>query len=238
LFKHKAVEKREGYRKGHLTAKPGTTPSEGESKTGLQTLELSQMKDCLLYVPKRYQHQHPAAVALMLHGAGGNAEHGISYIRQYADEKNIILLAPASEDYSWDIIAGNAFGADVMFIDRALTYVFTHFSIVPSAVAIGGFSDGASYALSIGLSNGNLFSHIIAFSPGFYYTYENRGKPSVYLSHGTGDDVLPIDPCSRRIVPKLKLEGLAILYEEFNGRHEIPPSISKAAVDWFVTNEQ
>lgn len=30
-----------------------------------------------------------------------------------------------------------------------------------------GFSDGASYALSLGLPNGNLFSHIVAFSPGF-----------------------------------------------------------------------
>ena len=30
-----------------------------------------------------------------------------------------------------------------------------------------GFSDGASYALSLGAANGDLFTHIAAFSPGF-----------------------------------------------------------------------
>jgi phospholipase/carboxylesterase len=34
-------------------------------------------------------------------------------------------------------------------------------------VALGGFSDGASYALSLDLTNGDLFASLIAFSPGF-----------------------------------------------------------------------
>jgi phospholipase/carboxylesterase len=172
-----------------------------------------------------------------LHGAGGNAAHGISYIQEYADANNIILLSPASHDYSWDIIASDSLGTDVIFIDRALSYVFDNFNVLSSRVAIGGFSDGASYALSIGLSNGDLFSHILAFSPGFYYTYENIGKPGVFISHGTNDPVLPIDPCSRRIVPKLRREGITVLYEEFNGRHEIPPFISKGAIDWYVVRQ-
>ncbi|MGZ4788523.1 MAG: hypothetical protein ACXVZX_08375 [Terriglobales bacterium] len=37
----------------------------------------------------------------------------------------------------------------------------------PARIAIGGFSDGASYALTIGITNGRLFTHIVAFSPGF-----------------------------------------------------------------------
>lgn len=228
------MAKRDSYKTGHLTIQPGSRKVQSETESGLQPLLLNQKKECLLYVPATYHPDTPAALALMLHGAGGNAAHGASYIKAYADAKNIILLSPASHDYSWDIIAANSFGTDVLFIDGALSYVFDQFSINPSRVAIGGFSDGASYALSIGLSNGDLFTHIIAFSPGFYYTYENRGKPSIYISHGTADDVLPIDPCSRRIIPKLKQEGLAIVYEEFNGRHEIPPSISKGAVDWFL----
>jgi predicted esterase len=228
------VEKRDVYRTGHLTARPGSKYLSTETVSGLQPVKLNQKKECLLYVPRNYGHHTPAALALMLHGAGGNAEHGLSYIQQYADAKNIILLSPASHDYSWDIIAANAFGTDAIFIDHALSFVFERFSINSSRVAIGGFSDGASYALCIGLSNGNLFTHIIAFSPGFYYAYENKGKPAVYVSHGTADDVLPIDPCSRRIIPKLKREGIAVLYEEFNGRHEIPSFISKGAVDWYV----
>ncbi len=230
----RTVEKRDSYRTGHLTARPGSKNVWDDSASGLQPLLLNQKKECLLYVPRNYNHNTPAALALMLHGAGGNAAHGMSYIQQYADAKNIILLSPASQDYSWDIIADNSFGTDVIFIDHALSYIFDRFNIDPSRIAIGGFSDGASYALCIGLSNGDLFTHIIAFSPGFYYTHENKGKPGVYISHGKSDDVLPIDPCSRRIVPKLKREGLAILYEEFNGRHEIPLPISKTAIDWFL----
>jgi predicted esterase len=169
----------------------------------------------------------------MLHGAGGNAEHGLHLLQHYADGHNIIILAPASKEYSWDIIAQNSFGPDVILLDQALDYVFNHFFIDVERIAIGGFSDGASYALSIGIGNGDLFTHIVAFSPGFYYTPVPTGKPSVFISHGTQDKVLPINPCSRRIVPELKTNGLAVTYKEFEGAHEIPPFISKSTIDWF-----
>lgn len=231
---NETVGKRDQYKVGRLSSRPSNTIQVQDAVTGRRRVELSQKKECILYVPRNYQPGIQIPFALMLHGAGGNAAHGLSYIQQYGDERNILLLAPASHDYSWDIIADNSFGIDVLFLDNALSYVFENFSVDASRLAIGGFSDGASYALSIGLSNGDLFTHIIAFSPGFSYTYENHGKPNVYLSHGVDDDILPIDPCSRRIVPKLKREGLALLYEEFNGRHEIPPAISKTAVEWFI----
>ena len=228
------VEKRELYKTGFLTAWPGSRTVAHLPVNGMQRLLLDQKRECLLYVPRDYHHDAPSAMAVMLHGAGGNAEHGMSYLYQYADEKNILLLAPSSQDYTWDIIAGNSFGTDVIFIDQALSYVFARFSINKERLAIGGFSDGASYGLSLGLSNGELFSHIIAFSPGFFYTPEARGYPGVYVSHGVNDDVLPIDPCSRRLLPQLKRRGLAIQYDEFEGRHEIPAIISKAAINWFL----
>jgi len=37
----------------------------------------------------------------------------------------------------------------------------------PARVTLGGFSDGATYALSIGLANGDLFPQVIGCSPGF-----------------------------------------------------------------------
>lgn len=226
------METRDVFRSGHITAHPGNIEIDGKIKKGLQFLSLNQRKECQLYVPRNYNIHNPAALALMLHGAGGNATHGIALLRQYADDKNIILLAPASDDYTWDIIASDSFGVDVIFINHALSYVFDHLAVDPAHIAIGGFSDGASYALCLGLGNGNLFNYIIAFSPGFYYTYENRGMPKVYISHGTDDNVLPIDYCSRRIVPKLKKLDLTVLYEEFDGHHEIPQGILKTAVDW------
>jgi phospholipase/carboxylesterase len=64
-----------------------------------------------------------------------------------------------------------------------------------------GFSDGASYALSLGLTNGDLFRHVIAFSPGFMAPAARRGEPPVFVSHITRDGVLPIGVTSHRIVP-------------------------------------
>lgn len=61
----------------------------------------------------------------------------------------------------------STFGPDVDYINKSLEYVFSRYLIDPRRLGLAGFSDGASYALSLGLPNGDLFSHIVAFSPGF-----------------------------------------------------------------------
>ena len=226
------------FKSGHLTARPKKQVETREAATGVQPLNLADTRDGYLYVPKGYNRNRPAALALMLHGSGGTAEHGLSYLRNYADDKNIVLLAPASRASSWDIIAGEYFDKDVIFIDQALVRVFKNYAIDPTHVAIGGFSDGASYALCLGLSNGDLFTHILAFSPGFQYTIERKGKPAVFVSHGVGDRVLPIGPCSRRIVPQLQQQGYQINYLEFEGSHEIPDNVVRSGVEWFSGNGQ
>lgn len=104
----------------------------------------------------------------------------------------------------------------------------------PGRIAIGGFSDGASSALSLGLANGDLFSALLAFSPGFMAPPGQVGKPRVYVSHGTGDRVLPIDRCSRRLVPVLQQAGYEVRYDEFDGPHTVPPGIARAAVRWMA----
>jgi phospholipase/carboxylesterase len=50
----------------------------------------------------------------------------------------------------------------VAVIDRCLRSVFERYAI-DAALAIGGFSNGASYAVSLGVDNGELFTHVIAF---------------------------------------------------------------------------
>jgi predicted esterase len=232
------VTARDSYNTGRLTARPKPAPASGEVTPGVQPLQLAARRDGLLYVPKNYAPSRPAALALMLHGAGGNAEHGLSLLRKYADEHNIILVAPASRLGSWDIITGRAFGKDVIFIDQALNLVFGRYAVDPARIAVGGFSDGASYALCLGLTNGDLFTHVIAFSPGFMYTDEEQGKPAVFVSHGTRDRVLPIDPCSRRLVPQLQRKGLSVNYQEFEGEHQIPDRIAAGAVAWFFGKEK
>src|SRR4051812_27856815 len=118
----------------------------------------------------------------MLHGAGGTADQVVPILQGAATQRGVIILAPDSRSRStWDVIR-DGFGPDVVFIDRALTSVFERFVIDPQRTAIGGFSDGASYALSLGLANGDLFHDILAFSPGFEAPSEPEGRPRVFIS--------------------------------------------------------
>jgi predicted esterase len=150
---------------------------------------------------------------------------------EVADRAGLVLLAPSSRAATWDAIGGS-YGSDVALIDRALEISFRSTGARPGRVAIAGFSDGASYALGLGLANGDLFSRVIAFSPGFVPSAPRVGRPAVFVSHGTGDAVLPIDRTSRRIVPALRDDGYDVTYEEFEGGHAIPGSVARAATSW------
>ena len=129
-----------------------------------------------------------------------------------------------SRGQTWDGIRGG-FGPDVEFLDRALTKVFELVMVDPARLALGGFFDGATYGLSLSLLNGDLFPKIVAFSPGFIVEGEANGRPRVFISHGTRDDILPFDRCSRVIVPGLKKRGYDVTFREFDGGHEMPPAI-------------
>jgi predicted esterase len=219
-------------REGQFLARPSKPTSEA-AKPGLHSLQIDKNHEALLYVPKVYKPENPAPFALMLHGAGGNAQHGISLLQNFADTTGIILLAPKSLNATWDVIA-DKYGIDVGFIDLALKNVFDYYAIDQTRLAVGGFSDGASYALSLGIINGELFSHVIAFSPGFIAPNGQSGKPRFYISHGIQDRVLPIERCSRRLVPQIKRAGYDVLYREFDGPHTIPPDIVHEAIRWFT----
>ncbi|GGK78463.1 alpha/beta hydrolase [Rufibacter glacialis] len=228
------IPSRNSYQTGRLTAAPHLPTLETTSKTGLHPLGLDPDKDGLLYVPLGYDPALPAALAVLYHGSGGNPEQGQWLLQQYADAANLILLAPASRKYTWDVIVSDSFGPDAWYTDQALAHVFSHYAIDPGKIAVGGFSDGASYALCMGLTNGDLFTHVIAFSPGFGFSREKTGQAAVFLSHGQQDPILPIDPCSRKVYRELKDLGLEVNYLEFEGEHEIPGPVSAAAVEWFL----
>jgi len=217
--------------KGYLRARP--SPVRQAFPKGLERLRLESTRDGLLYVPDGYRMEHPAPLALMLHGAGGNAQHGLSLLKSFADEAGMILLAPDSRRQTWDVIV-DRYGPDVAYIDRALEQTFSRYAVDRKRIAIGGFSDGASYALSLGVANGDLFTHVIAFSPGFMSPSRQQGSPRLFISHGTRDEVLPIERCSRRIVPQVKRAGYNVRYREFDGTHTIPPQIAREALDWFT----
>jgi len=214
---------------GRLTARPGTPT--GTITPGEQPLSLGGARDGLLYVPGSYVPTTPAPLVLMLHGATGSARGALRPFRELADDAGLVLLAPESRGTTWDAIRSQ-YGPDIAFIDRALGMVFGRVAIDPARLTIEGFSDGATYALGVGLTNGDLFQRVIAFSPGFVLPIDPHASPHIFISHGTRDEILPIDQCSRRIVPQLQQARYDVQYKEFDGPHAVPPEIARQAVDW------
>jgi predicted esterase len=217
-------------RAARLKARPGK-PTKA-AKVGLHDLGLEKGKDGVLSVPKGYKPEKPAPLLIMLHGALGR-DDGYDIFSQIAAESGIVVLTPDSRGRTWDLMLGG-FGPDVAFLDRALAYAFERVNVDPRRVAIAGFSDGASYALSVGLANGDLFSHVLAFSPGYMMPPSRVGKPRVFVSHGVRDEILPVASSRDRIVPQLKREGYEVKYKEFPGIHTIEPDLAREAFGWFV----
>lgn len=216
---------------GRLTARPGTPTT--TISVGEQALSLGDGRDGLLYVPTSYSASKPLPLVLMLHGATGSARGALRPFRELADDAGLVLLAPESRGTTWDAIRGD-YGPDIAFIDRALTWVFQRVAIDPARLTIEGFSDGATYAIGVGLTNGDLFQRVIAFSPGFILPIDAHARPHIFISHGTRDQILPIEQCSRRIVPQLERARYDVEYREFDGPHAVPPEIAKDAIAWMA----
>lgn len=197
-----------------------------------RTLGLDATRDAILQLPTTAS-EGPVPLLVLLHGAGGSGAGILRRLGVFADEAGIAVLAPDSRGGTWDAIRGG-FGPDVAFINRALERVFQTLAVDPERIIVGGFSDGASYAISLALQNGDLFKRVLAFSPGFYVGDSPQGKPRVFVSHGTHDGILPIDRCSRVIVPRLKKIGLDVTFLEFEGGHEMPPDVARAGMRWAI----
>ena len=208
---------------GRLTARP--RPGVKTSSTGQIMLGLNQERDAILQVPKNASGA-PLPLLVMLHGATQSADDMFWYLGSLHEETGVAILAPNSRDTTWDAIS-DSFGVDVAGLNQALERVFEKVAIDPARIAIGGFSDGASYAISLGLINGDFFNSVVAYSPGFVISGEEHGKPRIFISHGTRDRILPINRCGRRIATDLKAHGYDVTLREFDGDHEIPADVSR-----------
>lgn len=212
---------------GRMAARPRTG---AKTTARSERLGLDSDRDAILQLPPDMAAA-PLPLLVYLHGATQRGEGMLRRIGQFTDAAGVAVLAPDSRGTTWDAIRSD-FGPDVVFLNKALQRVFDSVAVDPRRIAIGGFSDGASYAISLGLINGDLFTHVVANSPGFTINGEAHGKPRLFVSHGTSDQILPIDQCSRRIVPALKRAGYDVTYQEFEGRHEIPSDIVRQSMEF------
>jgi phospholipase/carboxylesterase len=226
-----AVEMTNRHREGKIAVPPVTdgtaAPDSARSGPGgpghIQRLGLGGPRDGALYVPANYEPSKRGwPLTVFLHGAGGEGERTVRRLSEEADRAGLIVLAPDSRAATWDLIQGSA-GPDVEFIETALRQTLERYDVDRSRLTFSGFSDGASYALSLALVNGETFRGVAAFSPGFIQLPGAlEGRPRVFLSHGRSDQVLPFERCGSAIAARLRGAGYDITFEPFDGRHEIP----------------
>ena len=210
------------------------TPLGSSSVGGRIVLGLDRDRDAILQVPKSAAGS-PVPLLLFLHGATQSADDMFWYLDSAPEETGVAILAPNSRDTTWDAIT-DSFGPDVEFLNQALERTFAMASIDAKRIAVGGFSDGATYAIALGLRNGDLFKRVAAFSPGFVIDGPVQGKPRFFVSHGTRDQILPIDRCGRRVAADLKAHGYEVTFREFDGRHEIPAEVMREGLSWAAAN--
>src|SRR4051812_19969107 len=128
---------------GRLRARP-LPETTGVLTAGLHELPLLRHTMGLVSVPETSDGV-PAALLVMLHGAGADAGQSIELIGDEARRRGVVVVAPNAVSSTWDVLVGG-FGPDVEAIDDLLARVFPRCAVDPQRITIGGFSDGGSYA--------------------------------------------------------------------------------------------
>ena len=179
----------------------------------------------------------PLPLVVLFHGYGFPAEQFMKFMMPVADRWGFMLVAPKAERVTWDMIYRGMneqsrsrvitqprprFGKDIATIDAALKTMFATAPVDPRHVVLLGFSDGATYALSVGLANPQLFTAVISLSPGFVVFPPDVAKgQKVFVAHGTKDERLEFANTRDFIVAPMQKAGMQVRFRSFNGPHTI-----------------
>jgi predicted esterase len=153
----------------------------------------------------------------VLHGAGQTPADALEAFRGGWTERGLVLIAPASKGQTWSILTSPQ-DLDLESVNFTLAEAYKRCTIDRRRIAVGGFSDGASYALTLGVSNGDLFPAVMALSPGRSSLAIRSAFPAS-LFHGT------LTRCCRiEIAGDLSCRsprcGYPVTYRRLRGGHE------------------
>src|SRR5690606_29444640 len=172
------------------------------------------------------------------HGAGRQDELLCRAYRDEAARRDALFLIPRSTYPTWDLLVGQG-RPDLDFLERLYVEIYRRVPIDPARQALIGYSDGASYALAVGLSNPRLFSAVMGWAAGFVAIDGNAigpddPKPRILLEHGTHDTVFPFELVCTPNVELLRSLGYDVeLRIDEGGIHWPSRGFQTAALDWF-----
>jgi phospholipase/carboxylesterase len=213
-----------------------------------QSRAVTLPEGAIAYIPASASPRPPLLV--LLHGAGHRQLELLQHFQAEADARGMVLLAPASRGVTWDTVStaeeppsitsplanmrARRFSgsADADRVEAAIAALGRHVAIDRARTALGGFSDGATFALAMGMSREHAFSAVIAWSPGIAIRTAGaaRGR-RVFVSHGRSDPILRFDTACGEIVPLLQSEGATVVFMPFDGGHEAPEATKDAFLD-------
>lgn len=202
--------------------------------------------------PKVILDKNP--LLLLLHGYGSNEEDLFSFATELPDDYYIISTRAPYDmqygSYAWYAIN---FDADqnkfsdheqarksrdliAAFIDELVA----NYPIDATKVSLIGFSQGSILSYAIALSYPEKIEKVVAMS-GYLnldiatedYLKNNLTKLKIFASHGTVDQVIPVD-WARKTPAILEKLGIAITYKEYPIGHGVSPQNFYDFKNWLL----
>lgn len=218
-------------------APKGVEPRDEAAPTGRVELERGPARGHLL-TPGRIDPDRRYPLVTVLHGAGRQDELLVKGLRDEPDRRGALFFVPRSVQPTWDLIAGGP-RVDLDFLEYAWDLLYRRYPVDFDRQVLMGYSDGASYALSVGLSNPGLFSALIAWAAGFVVVDPERfeaaaPRPRVYLEYGSHDELFPFEQTALPMRARLEAAGCDVTFSvDEGGRHWPSGSFSREALDWY-----
>ena len=193
-------------------------------------------------------------VIIMLHGYGSDENDLFSFASELPDNYTIISLkAPyAMQPYgnAWYAIhfdnVDGKWSDDKQAIEsrelvlKCIDEIISVYNVDSENITLLGFSQGTILSFSVALSYPEKIKNVIGLS-GYIneaifkknYTENNFSKLNIYSSHGSVDQVIPVD-WARKTQPFLQNLGINCEYSEFPVGHGVAPQNFYELKEWLL----
>ncbi|MBJ2172853.1 phospholipase [Aureibaculum sp. A20] len=189
---------------------------------------------------------------ILLHGYGSNEQDLFSFADELPDDLLIISarapLSMGQGGYAWYTIHFDNTDGKFSDTDEALKSkeiissfideVIAHFDVNAKKVFLLGFSQGTILSYAVALSHPEKVQYVVGLS-GYINNEllpenldsENFKNLEIYSSHGTVDQVIPVD-WARKTKPFLDNLGIKNSYEEYQVGHGVAPQNFYSLKQW------
>ncbi|MFC6096186.1 alpha/beta hydrolase [Flavobacterium qiangtangense] len=208
----------------------------------------------LIREPKIKKEKNP--LLLLLHGYGSNEEDLFSFATELPDDYYVVS-ARAPYDlqpygHAWYAITfdadQNKFSDDDQAIEsrdliaRFINELVSELPIDSENVTLIGFSQGTILSYAVALSYPEKIKRVVALS-GYLnegilasgYETKNFKNLKMFVSHGTQDQVIPVD-WARKAPEALKSLGIEVEYKEYPIGHGVSPQNFHDLKNWLEQN--